>query len=118
MFVFILILTAFYFMLTVIWETTGPNKYVKVFYVFMMLYGATLISGVEGVTAADFELSHLVTRTTASIFLIVSALQTLWLGWYWSKRNWLNLAIKYILFAMGFVSVFYAAEAIGFITVQ
>ena len=118
MFVFILILTTFYFLFAVIWSTESLNKVFKAMWVVLMLYGALLISGAEGVTAGGYEVAHLVTKTTVVIFLVISALQTIWLGWIWSRRTWLNMLIKLVLWLFAFASIFYTAMALGFITIR
>lgn len=118
MFVFILVLTSFYFLFAVIWSTESLNKVFKAMWVMLMLYGALLIAGTNGITAGGYELAHLVTKTTVSTFLIISALQTMWLGWIWSRRTWLNSFVKIGLWLLSFASMFYAAQALGFITIH
>jgi hypothetical protein len=112
MFTFIIVASVFYFVLTVIWETKSLNKLFKVTFGLMLIYSAALLAGHEGITVNNYAMENLLVTKMIAPYLIITALLSGWMGWIWSKKNWLNFAMKSMLIAMFIGSTFFAGIAL------
>jgi hypothetical protein len=117
MFTLILVLTAMYFLLTVIWESKDANIVIKVGLGMLTAMGAVLIAAHECITINNFQMAGLYNRQLLLGYFAMTTINLLWFAIIWTRKNWLNLGIKTGFFFLAFSTIFQMAVITKIVTI-
>lgn len=113
--IFIMTITALYFLCSVTWEAKGLNRVFKCYFVLMMIFGAILVSANLQLTVNDYEMARLANKATIITFLAITALQSGWFGYIWKRNNWANTSVKTLLFVITIISTLFIFTVLNII---